>query len=146
MRSSARDNFSVNDGSPLALGIWTVNMVPELPDTNIAQSVDHTGNDVQISAEALFIDVAPHEVASSTSALEAHHQPTRFVELIEDTESDFDYEPFFLAHRDPNKPFHRRYYVEKVKGAAKKISGKAHDLAKSNKHFARTLCGFVLRL
>jgi hypothetical protein len=117
-------------------------MAPELPDTNIVHSSVHTNHGGQGSDEAAFIDVTSLEGSNSMYTFESHC-PTGFVELIEDTNSEVDYEPFFLTHLNADKPSRRRQYAKMMKGAAKRISGKTHDVVKTTKHFARTLCGFV---
>jgi hypothetical protein len=142
VRSSARDDFHVNDSSLRALGTRTASMRPELSDTNIIHLSVHTDHGGRSSDETAIIDVTLFEASNSMPTFESHC-PTGFVELVEDTDSEVDYEPFFLTHLNADKPSRRRQYAKMMKGAAKRISGKTHDVVQTTKHFARTLCGFV---
>lgn len=141
-RCDAGDDFSVDDFSLLALGTWVAHDAYGRPGTKIADPINHAADDERLSSGAPTIHIALLENVSSNSPFEAN-RPACFVEHIEDTESEFDYEPFFLAPRTTHKTSRQRQCVEKMKSTAKKISGKAHDLVKSTKHFARTLYGFV---
>jgi hypothetical protein len=122
LRSRVRDD----EGSLCALGTWMVADEPEY----IAARTNHP----------LESTVSATDAISPTASA---GRPTHFVEHLDDTDSEADYNPTPVDEQSTNRPSRRAKWLGKMKREVEKVLGQVQAAVKSTKLFTRTLAGFV---
>ncbi|KAH5407080.1 hypothetical protein HBI42_132890 [Parastagonospora nodorum] len=135
LRSRARDDFYVSDGSLRALGTW---MAPDEPE-HVASNINHPLKSTTSAVNA----ISPTDVEDPSLTTASAGRPAHFVEHLDDADSEAEYNPTPLGDLSDKKPSRRAKWLGKMKIEAEKMLGQVQAAVKSTKMFARTIVGFV---